>query len=131
MDQFQHLTLVYQFCRPVWERWFETAVLAGALPITSGRYARDAADLRAAKWIPPRWEWVDPLKDRQAQALAEDRGWFARSDSVEAEGYDPEEVDARIKADRERQDALGLTFPRPERAAGVADATEPAASAAA
>ena len=29
---------------------------------------------------------------------------------VEAEGYDVEEVDARIKADRAREEALGLEF---------------------
>ena len=67
-------------------------------------------DRVAAKHIPPSWPWVDPLKDRQAQALAEDRGWTSRSDIIEAEGFDPEEVDARIKADRDREAELGLTF---------------------
>ena len=31
-------------------------------------------------------------------------------DVVEAEGYDVEEVDARIKADHAREEALGLNF---------------------
>ncbi|WP_457091386.1 phage portal protein [Microvirga sp. P5_D2] len=109
MDQFQHATLIYQMCRPVWQRWFETAVLAGAISgLTTRRFTQEAAALTPAKWIPPKWDWVDPLKDRQAQALAEDRGWTARSDSIEAEGFDPEEVDARIKADQEREERLGI-----------------------
>mgnify|MGYP000134268068 FL=1 len=35
-------------------------------------------------------------------------GWKSRSDVIEAEGYDPEEVDQRIKEDQERADALDL-----------------------
>ena len=34
--------------------------------------------------------------------------WKSRSDVIEAEGYDPEEVDRRIKEDQERAEALGL-----------------------
>ena len=110
MDQFQHMTLIFQMCRPIWEWWLEAAVLVGAVPITPAQWIGQRNLLSAAKHIPPSWPWVDPLKDRQAQALAEDRGWIARSDIIEAEGYDPEEVDARIKADRDREAQLGLTF---------------------
>lgn len=112
MDQFQHATLVFQMCRPVWRRWLETAMLSGALSAKVARaYRTNAAQLATAKWIPPKWDWVDPLKDRQAQALAEDRGWIARSDSIDAEGYDAEEVDARILADQTRERDLGIQLP--------------------
>ena len=37
-------------------------------------------------------------------------GFKARSDVHEAMGYDPEEVDARIAADRAREKRLGLAF---------------------
>lgn len=114
IDQFQHMSLVFQMCRPVWQRWFKAAVLVGAVPVRVTEFLR-VPKTTAAKWIPPRWEWIDPKKDREAQALAEDRGWIARSDSIEAEGYDPEEVDARIVADRARETAAGLTFgPQPK-----------------
>ena len=59
LDQFQHATLIYQLCRPVWKRWMETAVLAGALNFPG--FARDPAKYAAVKWITPKWEWVDPL----------------------------------------------------------------------
>lgn len=110
MDQFQHMTLVFQMCRPVWERWLEAAVLSGAVPITPREYLRDRLGHAKVKWIPPRWEWIDPKKDREAQALAEDRGWVSRSDNIEAEGYDPEETDERIAADRAREGKLKLDF---------------------
>lgn len=110
MDQFQFATLVFQMCRPVWARWLEAAVLSAAVPIAPRDFLRNRPAMTSVKWIPPRWEWVDPKKDREAQAIAEDRGWVSRSDSIEAEGYDPEEVDARIAADRAREEKLGLNF---------------------
>lgn len=128
MDQFQHATLVFQLCRPVWRRWLETAILSGALSAKVGRaYRANPAQLSTAKWIPPKWDWVDPLKDRQAQALAEDRGWQARSDSIDAEGYDAEEVDARILADQTRERELGIQLPphQPQALATVEDDPEP------
>ena len=123
MDQFQHMTLIFQMCRPIWQRWMQAAVLVGAIPITPAEWIGRRDEVSAAKWIPPSWPWIDPLKDRQAQALAEDRGWTSRSDIIEAEGYDPEEVDARIKADRDREASMGLNFARP----GPATAARPAA----
>ena len=64
-----------------------------------------------AKWIPQRNDWVDPLKDRQAEKLAVDAGFKSRSDVVEAEGEDPEENDRRIAADKAREEKMDLVFP--------------------
>ena len=82
MEQLQHGVFVYQFCRPVWQRWLDDAVLAGALDLPG--FAADPRRWRPAKWIPPRWDWIDPLKDLQAEKLAVDAGFKARSDVVEA-----------------------------------------------
>lgn len=106
LEQLQHDTLIFQLCRPVWQRWFEQAVLAGALNIPG--FARAPQDYTAVKWIPPKWEWVDPLKDRQAEKIAQEMGWKARSDIIEAEGYDAAEVDQRIADDQERAESLGI-----------------------
>lgn len=106
----QHNIMVFQFCRPVWLRWFADAVLYGALKISATAYLAAPRTFTMVKWIPPKWDWVDPLKDRQAEKLAVDSGFKARSDVIEAEGYDPEEVDARIKADQDRAAELGIKF---------------------
>ena len=113
IEALQHHVMVYQFCRPVWARWFADAALAGAFTVDLGRLLRPAERRRlmAAKWIPPHWDWVDPLKDMQAEKLAVDNGFKARSDVIEANGYDPEEVDRRIAADQQRAEDLGLSFP--------------------
>lgn len=110
LEQFQHNVFVFMMCRPIWQRWMDTAVLASALSIDPTEYLADRASYTRAKWIPQRNDWVDPLKDRQAEKLAVDSGFKSRSDVIEAEGSDPEENDLRIAADREREARLGLNF---------------------
>lgn len=102
LEQTQHAVMVFQFCRAVWRQWFDTAAMVGAID--------GDVDRRDVKWITPRWDWVDPKKDREAEIMAINAGLKARSDVIEAEGYDPEEVDARIAADREREAGMGLSF---------------------
>jgi lambda family phage portal protein len=108
IEQLQHGTLVFQLCRPVWQRWLRDAVLAGALDLPG--FASDPARYLPVKWIPPKWDWVDPLKDRKAEIDAIEAGLKSRSDVIESEGYDAEEVDRRIAADHAREKELGLSF---------------------
>jgi lambda family phage portal protein len=120
LEQIQHNVFVFQMCLPIWRRWMDTAVLAQALPLEPSSYLLQQVEYQKAKWIPQRNDWVDPLKDRQAEKLAVDAGFKSRSDVVEAEGYDPEENDQRIAADQERAERLDLVF-----AVHTAAATQP------
>ena len=122
LEQAQHGIIVFQLCRPVRQRWFDDAVLSGALRIPG--YVRRPRAYNRAKWIPPKFEWVDPLKDQQAEKLAVDAGFKARSDVIEASGSDPEETDRRIAADRARERRLGLAFPSAIAAAAPVPADE-------
>jgi len=106
LEQFQFATLVFQMCRPIWRRWLETATLAGALPLAG--FAKNPALYTPVKWITPKWEWVDPLKDRQAERIAQEQGWKAPSDIIEAEGNDVDETYRRIAADQQRAKDLGI-----------------------
>ena len=108
MEQFQQLTLVFQFCRPVWRRWFDTAVLAGAFEAPG--YIDDRESWLNVRWIAPRYPWVDPLKDRQAEALALRIGTKSRTQAAREEGIDIEELDREIAMDKEREAELGLAF---------------------
>lgn len=103
IGQLQHGVMAHQLCRPIWRRWLETAVLSGAL-------GADPVTARPVQWIPPRWDWVDPLKDIQAQVLAMEAGLTSRRKVVEATGYDIEEVDRENAADAKRASDLGLTY---------------------
>jgi lambda family phage portal protein len=108
VEQLQHGVIAHQLCRPVWARWLETAVLSGALDLPD--FARSPARYRPVNWIPPRWDWVDPLKDIQAQVLAMEAGITSRRKVVEATGYDVEEVDRENATDAARAAALGLSY---------------------
>jgi len=103
VQQLQHGVIAHQLCRPIWARWLETAVLSGALDA-------DPFVARPVQWIPPRWDWVDPLKDIQAQVLAMEAGITSRRKVVEATGYDVEEVDRENAADAARTKQLGLVY---------------------
>lgn len=109
--------MVFQLCRTVWNRWLPDAVLAGALDIPD--FAGDPSAYLPAKWIPPKWDWVDPFKDRKAEIEAVNAGLKSRSDVIESEGYDAEEVDRRIAADRAREQELGLSFGGQPKAVGT------------
>ena len=111
IEQFQHETLVFQMCRPVWEAWLPQAVLAGAVSLPGFANPKLKPAYLRVKWIPPKWDWVDPLKDVHAEKVAVDAGFQSRSDVIESRGEDPEETDARIAADHDREKRLGLSFP--------------------
>ena len=83
-------------------------MLSGALDLPD--FARSPARYRPVNWIPPRWDWVDPLKDIQAQVLAMEAGIISRRKVVEATGYDVEEIDRENAADAKRAGAQGLHY---------------------
>ena len=99
----QHHVMVFQFCRPVWNRWIELALLSGALPSQD----KDTS-IKDVKWIPQGFDWVDPLKDQQAQQMAVRNGFKSRAEVVSELGYDTEEIDQEIAADNARADQAGL-----------------------
>ncbi len=99
----QRHIMIFQLCRPVWNKWLQLAILSGAidLPGDSRKHCR-------VKWIPQGFEWVDPLKDQKANELAVRSGFTSRSEIVSRMGGDVEEIDREIASDNERADALGL-----------------------
>jgi lambda family phage portal protein len=108
LEQLQYAVIVFQFCRPVWERFVRLAALSGA--IDARGFDRDPAPWLAVEWLPPKWDWVDPLKDARAEIEQIRAGLKSRSQSIAERGYDIEEVDAAIAADRAREGRLGLSF---------------------
>jgi lambda family phage portal protein len=114
VQAYQHNVMIYQMCRPIWLRFLAMATALGEAPWQPSEYMANARDYNRVKWIPPKWDWVDPLKDRQAEKVAVDNGWKSRSDVIEEEGYDPEEMDDRIAADQARADELELRLALPD-----------------
>nr|WP_111405453.1 phage portal protein [Phycocomes zhengii] len=108
VSAWQHAVMVYQLCRPVWVRWIDAAVLSGALSLPG--YETDRARLQAADWLPTKWDWVDPLKDANAEIAQIEAGLKSRTQAIAERGYDAEQVDREIAAEHARERALGLDF---------------------
>ena len=105
VEAYQHAVMVWQLCRRVWQRWLDVAVFSGALDLPG--YDRQRRDYAACSWLPPKWDWVDPLKDARAEIEQIEAGLKSRTQALAERGYDAEQVDAEIAADRARETALG------------------------
>jgi lambda family phage portal protein len=110
IEALQNHVMIFQFCRPIWKRWFKEAVLARAIPISATAYLATPKTFDRVKWQPPRWDWIDPYKDLQAEKLAVDSGFKARSDVIESMGGDREEVDTKIAGDQASAEEKGIAF---------------------
>ena len=108
IEAYQHAVIVWQLCRRVWARWMDMAVLANALDLAD--YERRRREYIGCDWLPPKWDWVDPLKDARAEIEQIDAGLKSRSQALAERGYDADQVDAEIAADKAREQKLGLQF---------------------
>jgi lambda family phage portal protein len=109
----QNFVVVQQFARPFINEWIRIASELGLAPWTFAAYRKNVLLYRRVKWLAPKWEWVDPLKDIQAEKVAVDNGFKARTDVIEEGGDDPEDTDDRIHADRKRAEDLAADLEGP------------------
>jgi lambda family phage portal protein len=108
IEAYQHAVMVWQLCRRVWARWMDMAVLAGALELA--HYEDRRREYIGCDWLPPKWDWVDPQKDARAEIEQIAAGLKSRSQALAERGYDADQVDAEIAADKARERKLGLEF---------------------
>jgi capsid protein len=108
IEAYQHAVIVWQLCCQVWARWMDTAVLASELDLPS--YDQRRREYLACGWLPPKWDWVDPLKDARAEIEQIDAGLKSGTQALAERGYDAEQVNAEIAVDKAREQSLGLEF---------------------
>jgi capsid protein len=60
--------------------------------------------------LSPKWDWVDPMKDARTEIEQIDAGLKSRTQALAERGYDAEQVDVEIAADKPREKSLGLSF---------------------
>jgi lambda family phage portal protein len=101
VEQTQYGVLVPQLLRPIWRRWLATEILAGRLDLSP--------ELRA-EWIMPRHMQVDPSKDMAAVREALSLGLMSRTQAIQEQGWNADDLDREIAADRARETGLGLSF---------------------
>ncbi|WP_366553320.1 phage portal protein [Aquibaculum sediminis] len=107
VEQLQWSVIIPQLCQPVWDRWLRLAILAGELQAPD---FEDFPERYRAGWVTPGVDWIDPLKDIQAEVQAIGAGLKSRREAVAGRGLNVEALDAEIAADRARAEALGLNF---------------------
>lgn len=124
---YQHQVVAAKLCRPVWQAWFRTAYLSGALDLPAD-YLQHPERYDAVEWKPQAFPYIHPVQDVEAQALRVRNGFESREAIVSENGGDIEVVDAQQRADNERADGLGLRHDsdgRTTKAAAAPAAPEP------
>lgn len=98
---------------PDFEARLRAAMISGELEVPASRYDEVC---EAADFIATRWEWVDPLKDGQANILNIEAGLDSRQRVIsESErGGDTEQVDSEQAEDIASADAHDLPYGTPE-----------------
>jgi lambda family phage portal protein len=91
VEQFQWLTFIPQFCTPVVRAFIKAAQMDGK---------KIKADQTPA-WTPPKWDWVDPVKDVAGELLEIAAALKPWQEAVRRRGYDPETVLAQVKEDQD------------------------------
>jgi capsid protein len=102
VEQVQYNTLVPQLLNPVWRRVMFVESLS-----------TDIGEPASVEWLPPRWAQVDPQKDTEATVAEIEAGLTSRKKAVAERGWNIDELDAEIAADRQREATLGLSFAAP------------------
>lgn len=115
------------FLRPVFSDWLESALLSGTLNLPLSKI--DKFDV--ANWVGRRWQWVDPLKDVEANILARQAGFASMKKIISEQGGDIEETFAEIKAEMELAKEYGLKLKVDEIKVTPSSVTSPAPDAAA
>ena len=98
--------LIECFYEPVYAAWLEPAIMSGALPLPFSRLDK----FRAAEWQARGWQWVDPLKEVNANKIAVEQGFKSRRQVVGDTGKDFEAVIDEIAADQALAESKGVTF---------------------
>lgn len=106
-EQYQQNIMVHQFCRTVFRRWFDLAVLSGALVIPPGM---DMKQARKVRWTADPWDYMNPLQELNVQVAEVRAGFVSRSEQIIKRGGNPEDVDNQIRIDQDREKEFDLVY---------------------
>jgi len=91
---------------PIFHEWLEYALLSGSINLPAAKVDKFAR----VEWKPRRWQWVDPLKDTNANILAVQNGFKSRRSIIAEAGGDVEDTFSEIAADGDLAEAKGIAF---------------------
>lgn len=102
VDQQEFICRVKKF---VWEHWFDTAVICGAIKVDNYRSRR--SDYIAVAWQAPGWKYINPLQEINAVSAEINAGISTRTIAAAARGRDFAELQAQIAAERATEKKYG------------------------
>jgi len=98
VTQMQWLTLIPKLLVPIHDAFVEHAYLAGVIK------SRD----KAVDFSPPKWDYVNPQQDVQADLAEISGGLSSFSEKLRQRGYDPDVVFAELKGDIDKLKEMGI-----------------------
>jgi lambda family phage portal protein len=98
--------IIDHLCRPVFFAWLEQALLTDALNLPAEKMDK----FNAAEFRGRRWQWVDPLKDVQANITSIEAGLKSRRQVVSEMGGDFEDVIDELAEDQSLIEAAGIAL---------------------
>lgn len=98
--------LIEHFHMRVYREWLDVAVLSGELALPDYELRPERYD--SPKWLGRGWSWVDPMKEAQAYALMEDRGYMTKSQICAQIGTDLDENLQQIAREKKMAADLGV-----------------------
>ncbi len=109
-EQHQWAGLIPGVCTPVARAFLKAAALAGKLKPAGV----------TVEWTPPKWDWVDPVKDVAGELIEVAAGLKPWQEAVRRRGYDPETVLKQIAEDQQRFKDAGVAIQIDKLALGAA-----------
>lgn len=96
--------VIENFCRPVFQEWFQSAILSGEIEITPKNYERLKEPVFRARG----WAWVDPKKDAEASVIGLENNFITLTDILAERGIDLEDFLQTKKKEKEMFKTYGL-----------------------
>jgi len=100
--------LGYHLVSPVWQRFIETAVLEGKLPIGADQLVAEYDRYTAHACQAPGWEWVDPVKEARSSQLALQSNLTTLADELGQRGRDLLDTLRQRAREKQLEKDLGL-----------------------
>ncbi|MEA5135698.1 MAG: phage portal protein [Candidatus Fimivivens sp.] len=99
--------LIDHMMRPIYLEWLQWAVLAGEVEMPPDYYI-DMERYSTAVWIPPGWDWIDPLKESSANKIALETNQTTLQKICAQRGEDYRDVIAQRAAEQKLLKEMGL-----------------------
>lgn len=100
--------LIQCFVEPVFMEWLSMAYLMGAITIGNRPLSKPLSSYQDVHFQPRRWDWVDPVKEGNANTAAIKDNLKSRSQIIRESGNDPDTVWREIQREKELFAEMGI-----------------------